>query len=53
MIEPRGEITFDGVKFRCPADPKRYLEEMYGYIGKNARFNFEKQRYEEKKEDKD
>ena len=46
MVIPITEILYENHYFNCPNKPKEYLEAHYGYIGENAIFNNEINKYE-------
>lgn len=49
-VRPIKTIDLEGEVFPCPHDPEQYLTTIYGYIGKNARFNPDTGKYEKRKE---
>ena len=39
VVLPVGSIVLEGSVFPCPGDKERFLETMYGYLGKGARYD--------------
>lgn len=45
-IIPTKTIIYENIKYPCPNNIEKYLESHYGYLGNNAVFNKETQKYE-------
>lgn len=41
-------IEYEGHIYNCPSNPEGYLKDLYGYVGRNAVYNFDTKFYEPK-----